>query len=164
MRAHPSPKKSMMISFSETSGDHPDLPKGYSRLMTAQLDLSGPTPKLINEKKVYESADNGCSARGPGLLRRRQEDDLHLLRQQGRSPPALKRSANAMGIDLATGQVTNFSQAPGTYNECEGIFPDGKYAAIEGDRQVAELGGNHGWRNIDLWKLSSTGLGRILCA
>ncbi len=53
-------KKSMMISFSETSGDHPELSKDYSRLMIAELDLSGPTPKLINNQKVFEIADNGC--------------------------------------------------------------------------------------------------------
>lgn len=68
--------------------------------------------------------------------------------------------ASAMGLDLATGKVTNFSKAPGTYNECEGIFPDGKYAAIEGDRQVAELGGDHGGHNIDLWKLRLDGTGK----
>src|SRR5205814_710869 len=48
-------KRSMLISFSETSGDHPDLPKDYSRLMVAELDLSGGTPHLTNVHKVYES-------------------------------------------------------------------------------------------------------------
>ena len=156
-------KKSMMISFSETSGDHPDLPKGYSRLMTAELDLSGPTPKLINVKKVYESFDNGCSLEAQDFYDDDKKMTFTCYVSKGLAPGA-ETLANAMGIDLTTGQVTNFSQAPGTYNECEGIFPDGKYAAIEGDRQVAELGGNHGWRNIDLWKLSSTGLGRTLSA
>ena len=49
--------------------------------------------------------------------------------------------ASVMGIDLQTGQVTNFSKAPGSYNEVEGIFPDGLYTAVEADRQCEELGG-----------------------
>jgi hypothetical protein len=65
-----------------------------------------------------------------------------------------------MGIDLATRKVENMSKAPGTYNECEGIMPGGKYTLVEGDRQVAELGGSHGSHNIDLWKLRLDGTGR----
>jgi hypothetical protein len=41
--------------------------------------------------------------------------------------------ASAMKIDLKTGQVTNLSKAPGTYNEIEGTFPDGQFACVEGD-------------------------------
>jgi hypothetical protein len=68
--------------------------------------------------------------------------------------------ASSMGIDLGTGRVTNFSNAPGTYNECEGIFPDGRYTCVEGDRQVAQLGGNHGSHNIDIYKLRLDGTGK----
>jgi hypothetical protein len=74
--------------------------------------------------------------------------------------PGGETLAKVMGIDLATGKVTDFTKAPGTYNECEGIFPDGKYAAVEGDRQVEQLGGNHGGRNIDLYKLRLDGTGK----
>ena len=65
-----------------------------------------------------------------------------------------------MGIDLKTGEVVNFSKAPGTYNEVEGIFPDGQYTCVEGDRQVAELGGRRGSSNIDIWKLKLDGTGK----
>ena len=56
--------------------------------------------------------------------------------------------------------MTNFSKAPGTYNEVEGIFPDGQYTCVEGDRQVATLGGRHGSGNIDIWKLKLDGTGK----
>ena len=68
--------------------------------------------------------------------------------------------ASVMGIDLATKQVTNFSKAPGTYNEVEGIFPDGRYACVEADRQVDTLGGARGSGNIDIWKLRLDGTGK----
>jgi Tol biopolymer transport system component len=65
-----------------------------------------------------------------------------------------------MGIDLKTGQVTNFSKAPGTYNEPEGIFPDGLYTAVESDRQCIGYGGGCGSGNIDIWKLRLDGTGK----
>jgi Tol biopolymer transport system component len=65
-----------------------------------------------------------------------------------------------MGIDLQTGQVTNFSKAPGTYNETEGIFPDGPYATVEADRQCQQFGGGCGSGNIDIWKLRLDGTGK----
>ena len=71
-----------------------------------------------------------------------------------------RAQASVMGIDLRTGVVTNFSKAPGTYNEVEGIFPDGLYAAVEADRQCEQLGGNRGSGNIDIWKLKLDGTGK----
>ena len=68
--------------------------------------------------------------------------------------------ASVMGIDLRTGVVTNFSKAPGSYNEVEGIFPDGLYTAVEADRQCEELGGTRGSGNIDIWKLKLDGIGK----
>ena len=68
--------------------------------------------------------------------------------------------SSVMGIDLKTGQVTNFSKAPGTYNEVEGIFPDGLYTAVEADRQCEQLGGPRGAGNIDIWKLRLDGTGK----
>ena len=68
--------------------------------------------------------------------------------------------ASAMGIDLETGQVTDFSKAPGTYSEVEGIFPDGLYTTVEADRQCEQLGGERGSGNIDIWKLKLDGTGK----
>jgi hypothetical protein len=67
--------------------------------------------------------------------------------------------ASVMGIDLESGKVTNFSMAPGTYNEPEGIFPDGLYTTVEADRQCEKLGGRRGSGNIDIWKLKLDGTG-----
>jgi Tol biopolymer transport system component len=64
------------------------------------------------------------------------------------------------GIELQTGQVTNFSKAPGSYNEVEGIFPDGLHTAVEADRQCEQLGGQRGSGNIDIWKLRLDGTGK----
>jgi hypothetical protein len=66
-------------------------------------------------------------------------------------------------LDLKTNKATNLSNAPGEYNEVEGIFPDGNYTCVESDRQCDWLGGNRGFKNIDIWKLKMDGTGKKFC-
>jgi len=145
-------KKSLRIAFSHTSSQHPELPKGASRLITAELDLSGGAAKLVNRKPVHESKDQSCTIEGQDFY----ENDTKMIFTCYEP----KGMASVMGIDLTTGQVTNFSKAPGTYNEPEGIFPDGKYTCVEADRQVEKLGGRGGSGQIDIWKLRLDGTGK----
>jgi Tol biopolymer transport system component len=64
------------------------------------------------------------------------------------------QGTDVCGIDLTTKKVTNYSNAPGQYDEPEGIFPDGQYTLVECDKQ------NHkGPGNVDLWKLKLDGSG-----
>ena len=145
-------KKSMKISFSETHEQAPDLAPDASRLSIADVDLSGGTPKLINKTVVYESKDRNCVLEAQDFYDNDTKMTFTCYEPQG--------LASVMGIDLKTRQVVNFSKAPGTYNETEGIFPDGKYTCVEGDRHVAELGGKHGSGNIDIYKLRLDGTGK----
>lgn len=152
-------KQSLKISFSELPAQFPDMPKDSSRLMVADLDLSGATPKLVNKKIVYESHDANCFLEAQDFYN--NDNDLTFTCYQTIGLAAgIKVLASAMGIDLKTGKVTNFSNAPGTYNECEGIFADGRYTCIEGDRHVAKIGGEHGFQNIDIYKLKLDGTGK----
>jgi hypothetical protein len=144
-------KRSMKIAFSETHGQNPDLPQGASRLIVAEVDLSG-EPKLVNKKVVHESPDNRCTIEAQDFY-----DNDSKLTFSCYEP---KGSASVMSIDLKSGAVTNMSKAPGTYNEPEGIFPDGKYTCVEADRQVQTVGGAPGFRNIDIWKLKLDGTGK----
>jgi len=150
-------KNSMLISFSETHGDHPEFPADYSRLMVAQIDLSSSAPHLVNVREVYESFGDDCSLEAQDFYDNDSKMTFTCYVKQHHPTDPL---AKVMGIDLNTGKVTDLSQAPGYYNECEGIFPDGKYAAVESDRQVADLGGAHGMHNIDIWKLRLDGTGK----
>jgi Tol biopolymer transport system component len=145
-------KKSLKVSFSQLPAQNPELAKGESQLFVADLDLSGGTPKLINKKMVHESNDTSCTLEAQDFY-----DDDKNMTFTCYEPHA---AASVMGIDLETGQVTNFSKAPGTYNEPEGIFPEGLYTAVEGDRQCQEYGSGCGPGNIDLWKLRLDGTGK----
>jgi hypothetical protein len=64
-----------------------------------------------------------------------------------------------MGLDLKTKKVINYSKYPGSYNETEGIFPDGFHTCVEAYRQCKTLGGKRGSGNIDIWKLKLDGTG-----
>ena len=145
-------KKSLKIAFSQTHEQAADLPDGASRLIVADVEIGQGQPRLVNPKTVHESKDRSCVLEGQDFY-----DNDSKMTFTCYEPKGL---ASVMGIDLKSGQVTNFSRAPGTYNEVEGIFPDGQYTCVEGDRQVAQLGGNHGSGNIDIYKLKLDGTGK----
>ena len=145
-------KKNMTLAFSQTGAQMPDLPKGASRIVMADLDLSGAVPKLVNKKTVYESKDTTCVLEAQDFY-----DNDAKLTFVCYEPNDL---ASVMGIDLKTNQITNYSKYPGSYNETEGIFPDGLYTCVEADRQCETLGGKRGSGNIDIWKLKLDGTGK----
>lgn len=145
-------KKSLKIAFSQTSAQAADLAPQASRLMVADLDLSGAAPRLVNVKTVYESKDRSCVLEAQDFYDNDTKMTFTCYQPDDR--------ASVMGIDLKTGAVVNFSKAPGTYNEPEGIFPDGLYTTVEADRQCESLGGRRGSGNIDIWKLKLDGTGK----
>jgi hypothetical protein len=145
-------KKYLRIAFAELPAQASDLAPDASRLVVAELDLSGGSPQLINRKIVYESRDKNCVIEPQDFY----ENDTKLTF----SCYEPNNLASVMGLDLTTGQTTSFYQHPGTYNEVEGIFPDGQYTLVEADQQVDWLGGKRGPWNIDIWKLKLDGLGK----
>ena len=145
-------KKSLKVAYSQTHAQAPEVPAGASRLIVAEVDLSGGGPKLVNAKVVYESKDSGCTLEAQDFYDNDRKMTFTCYEPRG--------LASVMGIDLSSGAVTNFSKAPGTYNEAEGIFPDGQYTCVEADRQIETLGGARGAANIDIWKLKLDGTGR----
>jgi hypothetical protein len=65
------------------------------------------------------------------------------------------QGTEVMGLDIKTGKVVNYSNAPGQYDEPEGIFPDGKYTLVECDKHCLK-----GTQYIDIYKLSLDGSGK----
>lgn len=147
-------KKSYKIAFTQVHAQNPGLPEEASQLVVADIDISGSKPKLANQTVVHESKDRSCVLEAQDFY-----DNDSKMTFTCYEPKGL---ASVMGIDLKTHAVTNFSKAPGTYNEVEGIFPDGQYTCVEMDRQVEQLGGARGSGNIDIWKLKLDGSGKDL--
>ncbi len=145
-------KSSMTVAYSQIHAQVPEIPEGASRLIVADVKIADGAPTLENRRTVYESKDEGCTLEAQDFFDRDTKMTATCYEPGG--------LASVMVLDLATGAMTNMSKAPGTYNEVEGVFPGGQYTCVEGDRQVAELGGTHGSGNIDIWKLKLDGTGR----
>lgn len=144
-------KESLKIAFSQLPAQASDLQPEDSRLIVADIDLTGDTPRLSNIKIVFESKDRNCIIEPQDFY-----DGDKKLTFTCYQP---ENQASVMGIDLNTGGVTDFSKKSGAYNEVEGIFPGGVYSCVESDRQCEVLGGNAGAGNIDIWKLKLDGTG-----
>jgi hypothetical protein len=147
-------KKTLKIAYAQTSAQAPELGSGGSRLIVADVEISSGNAKLLNKKTIYESKSRDCVLEAQDFY-----DDDRKMTFTCYEPEGL---ASVVGIDLGSGEVTNFSKAPGSYNEVEGIFPDGKYTAVEMDRQCEQFGGKRGAGNIDIWKLKLDGTGKGL--
>ena len=145
-------KTQMRISYSKTAAQDPALAPGESQLYVADVVVANGSAQLSNKKKVYESQSKACTIEAQDFFDRDRKMTFTCY-----EPHDL---ASVMTIDLQSGKVENMSKAPGTYNECEGIYPGGEYTNVEADRQVAELGGKRGSGNIDIWKLRLDGTGR----
>jgi len=145
-------KKNLRISYSVIPAQDPKLGPEESRLMVADLEISGGNARILNPKMVYESKSAACRLEAQDFY-----DNDSKMTFTCYEPKGL---ASVMTVDLKTGAVANMSKVPGSYNECEGIFPDGKYTLVEADRQCERLGGERGAGNIDIWKLGLDGTGK----
>ena len=145
-------KRDLKIAYSVTAAQDSSLAPEESRLFVADVRLANAGAQLTNKKIVYQSHSKACTIEAQDFY-----DSDKKMTFTCYEPNHL---ASVMSIDLETGKVENMSKAPGTYNECEGIYPDGLYTNVEADRQVEQLGGEHGSRNIDIWKLRLDGTGK----
>ena len=145
-------KKAMKIAYSVLPAQDSSLTPEQSQLFVADVDTSGATPRIVNKKMVYESKSADCRLEAQDFF-----DNDRKMTFTCYEPKGL---ASVMTLDMASGKAENQSKAPGTYNECEGIFPDGQYTLVEADRQVDKLGGARGSHNIDIWKLRLDGTGK----
>ena len=59
------------------------------------------------------------------------------------------QKTEVMGLNLETGELTNYSKAPNQYDEPEGIFPDGKHTLVACDAHNPK-----GSQYIDIYKLA----------
>jgi hypothetical protein len=143
-------KESMTIAFSETSGQNPELPKGASRLIVADVDPAA--QGLKNKRVVHESASNACTIEAQDFFAKDSMMTFSCYEREGK--------ASVWTIDLATKKTVNHSAAIGSYNEVEGIFPGGEYTCVESDQQAVRAGWPGLFRNIDFWKLKLDGTGK----
>jgi hypothetical protein len=136
-------RKQLKIAWTIDDGDYPDkLDKDQAQIWVADIVYDNNIPKLVNKQLIL---DNKKLPFKTGL------------ETQNFRPPLEKelifsaygyQGTEVMGINLESGTVVNYSDAPDQYDEPEGIFPDGNFTCVECDKQ------NHkGSQYIDIWKL-----------
>ena len=145
-------KTSMKIAFTELAPK--EQGKVYSKIVMADIDITGEKPTLVNRTTVLESSDQTCTLEAQDFYDNDRKMTFFCYIPNG--------AFEVQGIDLPTKQVINYSKAPGFFNEPEGIFSDGQYTTVEMDRQCEWLGGNRGSGNLDIWKLRLDGTGKSL--
>jgi len=145
-------KKTMTLAVSQTSAQNPELPKGTSKIIVADVDLSGAVPAMKNLRTVQTSPGPSCTLEAQDFFSNDTKLTYSCYEPQGK--------ASVWTMDLATKQAVNESAAIGAYNEVEGIFPDGKFTLVESDRQAVLNNWPGLFRNVDIWKLRMDGTGK----
>ena len=114
----------------------------------AEISDSAGTPVIRNKKKLLDGRD--------------LEFECYLETQNFRPPDEKEITLSAyeyqgsevLGLDIESGEVINYTNAPNSYEEPEGIFPDGRFTLVEGDKHKPE-----GIQFIDIYKLKLDGSG-----
>jgi len=106
-------------------------------------------PEFTDKKKILDSRDLPfkCSLETQNF---RPPDEKELI-----FSAYGYQGTEVMGLDIATGKVVNYSNAPNQYDEPEGIFPDGKFTLVECDKHNPK-----GSQYIDIYKLALDGSGK----
>ncbi len=106
------------------------------------------SPKLANKKKILDGKDLPFECGLETQNFRPPEEKELIFSAYG------YQKTEVMGVDLETGKVTNYSKAPGQYDEPEGIFPNGMHTLVECDAHDPR-----GSQHIDIYKLALDGSG-----
>lgn len=143
-------RRHLRIAWTTTHSECPDLlPDDAAQLWMADIVYEGDRPRLANKKKILDNRDLPFKT-GLETQNFRPPDEKELI-----FTAYGFQNTEVMGLDLETGKVTNYSQAPDEYDEPEGIFPDGRFTLVECDRHHPK-----GSQYIDLYKLALDGSGK----
>lgn len=137
------------IAWTHVAAQYPDeMPEGSSRMQEADINYQNGSPKLADQRILLDSADlpfrctmETQNFRGP------DEQEL-IFSAYG------YQDTEVCGVNLATKEVTNYSNADGQYDEPEGIFPDGQSILVECDKHNPR-----GFPYADIWRLRLDGSG-----
>ena len=130
-----------------------ELPEDVSQIWLADIRYVGGQPALTNKRLILDT--------------RHIPVMLHLETQNFRPPDEKELIFSAyeywggevMGVNLETGQIENYSLGLDSYEEPEGIFPDGQFTCVE--RVMSQIDPFEGQPKLDIWKLKLDDAGTI---
>jgi len=132
---------------------------GQREIKMADIEYSNGIPKLVNKKTIVDYKDSTAYVRLETQdFRPPHDEELIYTHYWGDAKDAFHHS-ETYGYNLKTGKYINYTHLGSSYNECEGIFPDGKFTIIESDRhQPKELRNQY---KLDVYKLKLDGSGEV---
>jgi hypothetical protein len=140
-------RRRLHLAWTHVGAQYPnEMEPGASRMLEADLVYEDGRPKLANQKLIIDSKDLPFPCTMETQNFRPPEERELTFSAYGH------QGTDVCGIDLVTRKVINYSNAPGQYDEPEGIFPDGQFTLVECDRQNRK-----GSSFVDLWKLKLDG-------
>jgi Tol biopolymer transport system component len=139
----------MKIAWTQNYGQEED-PTGRFVIWTADIDYSSGKPQLANQQLAIDNSHPSIEGAVLEVQNFRPPDEKEIIFQS-------TIGVETFGINTGTGKLTNYSLAPNTHEEPEGMFPDGKHTLVESDRE-ASIGK---WpTNVDFYMLALDGSGK----
>jgi len=145
----------MKIAWTVHAGNYPErIPRGASQIWMADITHDDDAPKLVNKRNILDSRDLEFKCTLETQNFRPPDEEELIFSAYG------YQGGEVFGLDIATGKVSNYSNGPNSYEEPEGIFPDGQYTCVERvpDRPYA-FGDD--LPRLDIWKLKLDGSSRF---
>lgn len=139
-------RSQLKIAWAQHHGVYPDQPR-YWQLWIADIDYSSGKPKIKDQRAVLNNSKGevkGAVLEPQDFLPGNEDELIFQSSHLG---------TEVMGLNLKTGELTNYSKSPGSYDEPEGVYPNGQYTLVESDRHNPNGG------SIDLYmlKMDSSG-------
>lgn len=142
-------RTSLKIAWAQHHGNYPEQSR-YWQIWLADIDYSSGSPRIANQRVVLDNAKG--EVKGvviePQNFRPGNEKELTIQSFYKNYQTNLFVTETYM-LNTETGVLVNYSKSPESYNEPEGIFPDGKYTLVESSRHRSV---DNGGKNIDLYK------------
>ncbi|MGF7217199.1 hypothetical protein GGR92_003372 [Spirosoma lacussanchae] len=143
-------KKKMQIAWT--------LP-GQRDIKMGQIRYVDGVPELADVKTIVSYRDSAAYVRLETQdFRPPQDEELIYTHYWGDANDQYHHS-QAYGFNLRTGTTTRYTNLPDSYNEVEGIFPDGQYVLIESDRHQPMNERNK--YKLDIYRLRLDGSGAV---
>lgn len=144
-------RKRLHIAWTYVADQFPEeLPAGTSQIHEGDIVYEDGVPGIVNQRLVLDSRNLPfeCSLETQNF--RPPEEQELIFSAYG------YQGTEACGVNLATGEVRNYSNAPDSNEEPEGIYPSGDYTLVECNLHHPES-----WRFNDIYRLALDGSGEM---
>jgi Tol biopolymer transport system component len=131
----------LRLAWSQYEGDQPGAGARY-RIRVGDLDYSSGEPRLVDVRVVL-SNDR------PEIADRVLEPQNFIPGRERELIVQVSRPCSVYSVDVETAALTRHVEEADSYNEPEGIFPDGQRTLVESSRHT----GRHAGGDLDLWSL-----------